>query len=654
MTSSTQKTTKQPTVEKAVALIEASAVIGFDLETTGLDPRGSVIRLAQVSDGVTTYVIDLFRRDVRPVFEALAAAPTPVAHGAAFEYGFVYHHFGIALDNLRDTLLLARIVAAGDMSVNCGLGPVAERELGVTLDKTQQTSDWSAPELSRKQLKYAAMDARILPDLYRVLSEAVSETRQDRVAEIEHGALPATARMRLEGLPVDNAAWDDYAREVAAQHDALYREMLDAEWMPPRDPVPQTWALQGPGCLTMLRAAGLKVEGTTARDLAPHADNDLVEALLAYRKAKGADREAARARVLELAPEKAPAPALPWNFGSPQQVNEIAEKILGAYLKSTSETMLLRFVDRHPFFEHVLRYRKLTKRASTYGPEWFKDAYDETTGRVYPNWHQIGTSTGRFSCSSPNAQNIPNDGPYRSFFWAPRGRTFVDMDYSQIEVRVYAKIVGETTLLKLFDRDNADVYTSTAAQLMNVEESEVTKDERQKAKAIMLGLLYGLSAAGLPAYAFNNYGVVISPDEAEDLIEKFFELYPAIEADHEGVLEELDEYGSVDRRTLAGRRRDGITVRNEAINAPIQGTAAEGLKAAIALAYERLKKFDGTAFIVGVFHDELLVECDEGDAAEIEELVRGAMLEAMDALLNADEPRIRLKVSGGITKVWTK
>jgi DNA polymerase I-like protein with 3'-5' exonuclease and polymerase domains len=654
VTSSTQKTTKQPTVEKAVALIEASDVIGFDLETTGLDPRGSVIRLAQVSDGVTTYVIDLFRRDARPVFEALAAAPTPVAHGAAFEYGFVYHHFGIALDNLRETLLLARIVAAGDMSVDCGLGAVAERELSVTLDKTQQTSDWSAPELSRTQLKYAAMDARILPDLYRVLSEAVSETRQDRVAEIEHGALPATARRRLEGLPVDKAAWDDYAREVAAQRDTLYREMLDAEWMPPRDPVPQTWALQGPDCLTMLRAAGLEVEGTTARDLAPHADNDLVEALLAYRKAKGADREAARVRVLELAPQKAPAPAPPWNFGSPQQVNEIAEKILGAYLKSTSETMLLRFVDWHPFFEHVLRYRKLAKRASTYGPEWFKAAYDETTGRIYPNWHQIGTSTGRFSCSSPNAQNIPNDGPYRSFFRAPTGRTFVDMDYSQIEVRVYAKIVGETTLLKLFDRDNADVYTSTAAQLMNVEESEVTKDERQKAKAIMLGLLYGLSAAGLPAYAFNNYGVVISPDEAEDLIERFFELYPAIEADHEGVLEDLDEYGSVDRRTLAGRRRDGITVRNEAINAPIQGTAADGLKAAMALVYERLKKFDRTAFIVGVFHDELLVECDEGDAAEIEELVKGAMLEAMDALLNADEPRIRLKVSGGITKVWTK
>jgi DNA polymerase I-like protein with 3'-5' exonuclease and polymerase domains len=642
--------------ERAVRAVENASVVALDLETTGLNPRRDRIRLVQVSDGEKIFVIDLFRRDGRPLFEALARDDLVVlAHGGDFEWRFVYHHFGIALDNMVDTMLMARLATMGNMRLRVGLGDLAESELDTVLDKEMQKADWTVDPLPKRQLDYAAMDVKVLHPLREKLSDVITDTRQERAAEIERAALPAFAMMKYVGMPVDKAAWDARAEEVEADLRDLEKRMLDAPWMLERDPVPQTWSLQGADCLAMLHAAGLKdVTGATAKDLAGYADHELVSVLLAYRKAKGKDRDSLKARVLELAPEKPPAPAPPWNFGSPQQVNEIAEKILGAYLKSTSETMLLRFVDRHPFFEHVLRYRKLAKRASTYGPEWFKDAYDETTGRVYPNWHQIGTSTGRFSCSSPNAQNIPNDGPYRSFFWAPRGRTFVDMDYSQIEVRVYAKIVGETTLLKLFDRDNADVYTSTAAQLMNVEESEVTKDERQKAKAIMLGLLYGLSAAGLPAYAFNNYGVVISPDEAEDLIEKFFELYPAIEADHEGVLEELDEYGSVDRRTLAGRRRDGITVRNEAINAPIQGTAADGLKAAIALAYERLKKFDGTAFIVGVFHDELLVECDEGDAAEIEELVRGAMLEAMDALLNADEPRIRLKVSGGITKVWTK
>jgi len=228
------------------------------------------------------------------------------------------------------------------------------------------------------------------------------------------------------------------------------------------------------------------------------------------------------------------------------------------------------------------------------------------------------------------------------------------MDYSQIEVRVYAKIVGETALLELFDRDDADVYTATAANLLDVAESEVTKEERQKAKAIMLGLLYGLSAVGLPTYAFKNYGVVIAPDEAEDLIDKFFELYPNIARDHEDVLNELEEEGYVDRKTLAGRRRDGITVRNEAINAPIQGTAADGLKMAMARVYAGLRKFGGSAFIVGAFHDELLVECDETDGEEVATMVETAMLEAMDDLLNASDPRVRIKVSGGVSQIWTK
>lgn len=634
-------------------MIETSDVVALDLETTGLDPRRDDIRLVQVSDSEKVFVLDAFHRDVRPVFKALANAPAVVAHGSTFEWAFVYQKFGITLDNLVDTLLLARLAACGDMSVDAGLGEVAARELGVDLDKDMQTSDWRG-ELSRRQLDYAAMDVKVLHPLLEALIEAVADSGQGRVSEIEHAALPAVARMRLEGMPVDKRAWDAHAVEVAAEAEALRREMLDAGWLPERDPVPQTWALQGADCVAMLRAAGIEVDGATAKDLAPHADKPIVAALLAYRKAKGDAREDARTRVAALAPEKPSKPAAAWNFGSPQQVAEISEKILGFYPRSTDEATLLRFVDRHPFFRAVLRYRQLAKRASTYGPEWFKGAYDEETGRVYPSWQQIGTSTGRFACASPNAQNIPNDGPYRSFFRAPAGRTFVDMDYSQIEVRTYAKIVGENALLELFESDAADVYTTTAANMLGVAESEVTKTERQKAKAIMLGLLYGLSAAGLPAYAFKNYGVVITPDESEDLIERFFDLYPNIAEDHAAILDDLHENGSVDRKTLAGRRRDGIANRNEAINAPIQGTAADGLKMAIARVYERLKRFGGSAFIAGVFHDEILVECDEDDAAAVRDVVEAAMLAAMDELLNSEDPRVRIKVSGGISPVWTK
>ena len=143
------------------------------------------------------------------------------------------------------------------------------------------------------------------------------------------------------------------------------------------------------------------------------------------------------------------------------------------------------------------------------------------------------------------------------------------------------------------------------------------------------------------------------PDEAEDYMRTFYALYPKLEEYHEAVLEELNTNGYVDQTTLAGRR-EGIANRNEAINAPVQGTAADGLKMAMAEVYKRLRKFNGTAFIVATIHDELLIECDEADGPEVLEIVKKAMVETMDALVNAEEPHVPIKVEGAVTKVWTK
>jgi DNA polymerase I-like protein with 3'-5' exonuclease and polymerase domains len=652
ITSSTAKS--KPTLKDALRAVEASNMVALDIETTGLDPRSSEVRLIQVSDGAETFVIDCRRVDPTKILEILADK-TVVAHGAAFEWMFVYHRFGVELKAVRDTLLMAQILACGDMSVKSGLGAVSERYLNLELDKEMQTADWSLETLTERHLEYAAADARVLLPLHAKLQGEISRLGLERVAALENAAVPAVARMKLEGMPVDKAAWAAHAGEVEAELKALKNEMLEADWMSARDPEPQEWRLHGPDCKEMLeKTLGTEIAGTTAKDLKPLAeDHAIVEKLLAYRKAKGKDREDLKSVVLEHAAKKPPKPAPPWNFGSPDQVHDIVFEILGFDIPRTDEATLLRYANSHPFFKKLLEYRRLSKRVSTYGPGWFKDAYDDALGRVFPDWRQIGTSTGRFSCSSPNAQQVPNDGPYRSFFGAPAGRAFVDVDYSQIEVRVYAKIVEETALLDLFERD-ADVYTSTAATLIGITEDEVTKEQRQKAKAIMLGLLYGLSAAGLPTYAFKNYGVVITPPEAEKLIEGFFGIYPAIAADHDEVLAELSAEGRVDQKTLAGRRRDGITNRNEAINAPIQGSAADGMKMAMALVHDRLRKFEGTAFVIAALHDELLIECDEADACEIETIVKEAMIEAMNDLVNATEPKVAIKVSGGVTKVWTK
>jgi DNA polymerase I-like protein with 3'-5' exonuclease and polymerase domains len=652
-------------LKDAVALAEASEIVGLDIETTGLNPRKDKIRLVQISDGEKTYVVDAFKVNVRPLFEALATYPQKViAHGAKFEWGFIYHGFGIALDNLVDTHLLTRIAACGDMSVPGGLGAVARDMLSLELDKDMQHADWTPETLSRRHLVYAATDAAILPQLYQELLKEITATGQELVATIENEAVPAFALLGYIGMPVDKAAWDAHAEEREAELRSLERKMLDASWMLERDPIPQTWALQGNDCLRMLHAADLtEVTGTTAKDLKEHEDNELVKRLLAYRKAKGKEREAAKSAVFELAPEKPPAPAPPWNFGSPQQVAEIAYEILGFELPSTEEGVLLRYTDRHPFFEHMLEHRELRKLVSTYGKGWFQKAYDAQTGRVYPAWRQIGTSTGRVSSGekhvAPNAQNLP--GAYRKFFVAPEGRMFVNADYSQIEVRVLAKMLNESKLLSIYGRpedegDGDDVYRTTAAYLLDIEPSVVTKEQRDLAKAIVLGMNYGLSARGLPYYAFTKLGIKdMSVKDAEEYVEAFYELYPRIREYHEDTLEELNENGSVDRRTLTGRLRAGITNRNEAINAPVQSTAADVLKLAMAIVYKRLNEAAyNNAFIVATIHDELLIECDEGDVASIAGVVENAMLEAANEILNAEEPKVKIKVDVSTGKRWKK
>src|SRR3712207_3326041 len=159
--------------ERAVRMIKnasSGAMVALDLETTGLDPRRDEIRPVQVSDGEKIFVIDLFHRDGRALFEALSRDDLKVlVHGGAFEYGFVYQKYGIAFDNMVDTLLLSRLAARGDMSVGASLGDVAKRELDVELDKEMQGADWALDPLPKRQLDYAAMDVKVLPPIYERL-----------------------------------------------------------------------------------------------------------------------------------------------------------------------------------------------------------------------------------------------------------------------------------------------------------------------------------------------------------------------------------------------------------------------------------------------------------------------------------------------------
>ena len=638
----------------ALAMVQSSDLIALDLETTGLDPRGGTIRLAQISNGEETYIIDLWKvSESKAIFQALSKKII-LAHGGDFEWRWVYHHYGIDLENIKDTMLLSQLVAAGDMSISNSLGNVSERELGIELDKVMQKADWTIDPLTKRHLDYAAKDAKVLFSIYRRLITDIIDLGLEQVAEIENRALPSFARMKLEGMPIDHEGWLIETAKVGEQLKALEQKMLELDEMPEPEPIPQEWALKGDDCVAMLHAAGLHgVKGSTAKDLKNYQGHRLVDALLEHRK-KGSI--VTKEEVLEIAAGlgavKSSKPALPWNFGSPAQVKEIIYELTGDWVESTDEATLLKYVGRHPFFEYQLEHRTLKKRLSTYGVNWFKSAYDEERQRVHPGWRQIGTSTGRVACREPNAQNLP--GSYRRFFVAPEGRMLVNLEYSQIEVRIIAKTFNVRGLLEVF-ANQQDVYKMTAAGILGIEVEEVSRGQRQLAKAILLGMLYGLSAKGLPEYAWKNYGIKdMSQADAEAHVDAFYDLYPEIEEYHRNTLEALKKYETVNKRTMAGRLRAGITVRNEALNAPIQGTAADGLKLGMAYTHERLREFGGSAFIVSTIHDELLLECDEGDAQKVYTTVEKAMLEAMNEIVNAEGEPVPITTDGITTKVWTK
>jgi DNA polymerase I len=330
-----------------------------------------------------------------------------------------------------------------------------------------------------------------------------------------------------------------------------------------------------------------------------------------------------------------------WNWNSHQQIHK-AFGLLGIDLPNTKEETLSRC--NHPLTRALLQYRKTTKILSTYGPSLLEKVEDD--GRIYPSWWQIGAGTGRMACSNPNLQNLPPEA--RKQVEAPEGRVLVKADYSQIELRIAAKISGEERMLGAFAAGQ-DIHTITARNITGKE--QVSKEDRKLAKAVNFGLLYGMGPAGLRHYARGSYGIEMTAGEAERYWRGFFETYPGLKAWHDREYRELKK-GSTETRSLTGRRRTGITKLTERLNSPVQGTGADGLKLALAYLWERRDECPGAVPILAV-HDEIVVECDAEQAADVKAWLEGAMIEGMDAVLNGiDETHVPVEVESRVAAAW--
>jgi DNA polymerase-1 len=335
-----------------------------------------------------------------------------------------------------------------------------------------------------------------------------------------------------------------------------------------------------------------------------------------------------------------------WNFGSPQQIKKVA-KLLDVDLPNTRDETLALYAQEHEFISVLRNYRKAAKLASTYGVGWLENGYLQD-GRIYASWRQLRAATGRMACDHPNLQNIPRNGPLRSYIRPPQRRIFVIADYSQIELRIAAKISGDTEMLSAY-AERRDLHTLTAQSLTG--HQDVSKDERKLAKAVNFGLLYGMGAKGLQVYALKSYGVEMSLEEATLYRRRFFETYPGLKRWHERERRAWLR-GDIETRTLTDRRRTNVEKLTDRLNAPVQGTAADGLKLALALLWERRSECPGAVPII-VCHDEIVVECDAEMAANAKTWLEGVMIESVDVILNGtDEVDVPVEVEVRIARSW--
>jgi DNA polymerase-1 len=566
--------------------------VAVDIETTGLDPAADRLRLLSLAlpDG-TVAVIDLFAfPDPTAAFEPLRPwleQAELVGHNLAFDLAFL-GRLGLRPERPPfDTLLASQLLHAGEVEdgkpLPHDLAAVLKRELNVTLDKTLQRSDWSG-ELTPAQVDYAIEDVCHLLPLSARLRRKLEVARLLSVAAVEMQALLTLEAARP--IRLDVAAWAALTERAEAEAERLAEEM------------------------NRLIATAVPAEVTLFPELS--------------------------------------LPAVSWD--SPTAVKR-AFASFGITLPDTRDKTLAGI--EHPLADLLRRYRHQRKRVSAFGLGWLREYVKD--GCVAPQWRLLGAESGRMSCVQPNLQQIPREAEYRRCFIARKGHRFIKADYSQIELRLAAKVALEKRMIEAFAQ-GIDLHALTASRLLDKPLSRVEKADRQLAKAVNFGLLYGMAPRSLREYARANYGVELSEAEAKQAHRNFFVTYPALQAWHERLIAELEQCGPegvYEARTLFGRWRflraykAGRPNLTEAANFQVQGLAADGLKRALALMWQRREECPEAVPVLFV-HDEVVIEVPEERAEAAREWLIGCLKDGMQPL--AEE--VPIEVEAVIAISW--
>lgn len=307
------------------------------------------------------------------------------------------------------------------------------------------------------------------------------------------------------------------------------------------------------------------------------------------------------------------------NYNSPAQIKKALKK-LGLDIKSTEKDELIKYRNDYPSVDKLLQFKKITKRVSLL--ESLIKEINPLTGRIHASYKQNSTTTGRYSCSNPNLQGVPNTKEFRRCFAADEGNTLVIADYSQIELRIIAEVADDETMIGIFN-NGEDIHKITASIVNMKSVDDVTPKERQSAKAMNFGLIYGMGYKTFKKYAKTNYGVDLTDVETKFAVDNFFLTYKGIGRR----LTILDSLFTNEERTLGNRRRLWNTkpIITERANAAIQGTGADILKQALVNVNECLLYPDSGVKLIGTVHDEIILECPKDKALQVSQILKTAM-----------------------------
>lgn len=589
-------------LDALVASLQTATAIAFDTETTGVDPlQVALVGISVCCDGETGYYIpvghtaplgglEVDQLPLARVIEALRPSFTDprigkYAHNADYDLLVMQQH-GLAVTPITfDTQLAEWLRDSSDATL--GLKKKTYQEFGVVMTEIKALIGTGKNQITMDQVAidtaspYAAADAVATYKLVAPLRAAL-------------GVVPSVGKQP----PVLDPVWG-----VA---------------IPPPIHVFETVEMPLVPVLAAMETHGITLDVPHLADYSARLSGQLHELQLGIYEAAG---------------------GAVFNINSPKQLNDVLFGRLGlssagvrktTHGVSTAADVLETLRGQHPVIEKILEYRELVKLQGTY-VDALPRLIMPSSGRVHTRFNQAGASTGRLSSSNPNLQNIPirteAGREVRRAFIAPPGWQLISVDYSQVELRIMAHVTGERTLIDAF-HNGLDIHATTASLIYGVPLTEVTKPQRNFAKRINFGLLYGMGAFRLARDSDLTLG------EANAFVETYFARLPGVKGYIEGTKQIARDYGVLS--TLFGRRRrfTGITDANrntrgsaerEAINMPIQGTAADIIKRAMIDLHAALPGAFPQARLLLQVHDELVLEAPVDQAADVARLTASLM-----------------------------